>query len=156
MLNISKHISYKEATQSDVAKRLGIANDPDANQLLCMQEVATRIFEPIRDHFGLPIYISSFFRSSALNKAIGGATGSQHLKGQAIDMDADMFSGLTNQQIFDYIRVNLDFDQLLAEGIKLDGTPDWVHCSYVSEDKNRHQVLKMIMINGIKTYEDYN
>jgi zinc D-Ala-D-Ala carboxypeptidase len=155
MIKISDHISYDEATRSDLAKRLGIVNDPTPVQIQSMQEVATRVFEPLRDHFGVPIYISSFFRSPLLNKAVGGAPASQHLKGEAIDMDADNFGRITNKQIFDYIKDHLDFDQLIAEGIKTNGTPDWVHCSYVSPDRNRHDVLKMTIVNGQKEYETY-
>jgi zinc D-Ala-D-Ala carboxypeptidase len=140
MDNISKHITYNEATYSDVAKRLGIDNTPDADQLLCMQEVATRIFEAIRDHFDVPIYISSFFRSSALNKALGGAETSQHLKGEAIDIEAHKYGSITNKQIFDYIKDNLEFDQLLWE-FGTETEPDWVHVSYTTSKPNRKQVL---------------
>jgi zinc D-Ala-D-Ala carboxypeptidase len=154
MVNISTHISYLEATRSDTAKRLGISNDPNAEQLVCMQDVATRIFEAIRAHFCVPIYVSSFFRSSALNKAIGGATSSQHMKGQAMDLDADMFGIITNRQIFDYIKDNLVFDQLIDECIGPDGTGGWVHVS-LNGDNNRGEILVMHMEGNKKVYEKY-
>ena len=154
MDNISKHITYKEATQSDTAKRLGIINDPDANQLLCMQDLATRIFEPLREHFGVPIYISSFFRSKVLNKAIKGATSSQHMKGQAMDIDADMFGQVTNKQIFNYIKDNLVFDQLIDECIGEDGTGGWVHVS-LNGNNNRGEILTMRIVDNKKIYTKY-
>lgn len=154
MINISTHITYKEATQSDTAKRLGITNEPNAEQLLCMQDLATRIFEPLRAHFCVPIYISSFFRSIDLNKAIGGATSSQHMKGQAMDIDADMFGIINNRQIFNYIKDNLVFDQLIDECIGPDGTGGWVHVS-LNGDNNRHEVLVMHMDGNKKIYEQY-
>lgn len=142
MDNISPHISYAEATHSDTAKRLGLPNIPYPTQLECMQELATRIFEPLREHFGVPIYISSFFRSERLNKAIRGAKGSQHMLGEAMDIDAEKFGGVTNKQIFEFIRDNLEFDQLLWE-FGTDEEPDWVHVSFTTRKPNRNQVLKI-------------
>jgi hypothetical protein len=152
MINISPHITYEEATHSDVAKRLGILNEPDGHQLLCMKDIATRIFEPLRANFCIPIYVSSFFRSSALNKAIKGAKGSQHLLGQAMDLDADMFGIITNKQIFDYIKDNLIYDQLIAEGL-VEGSlePRWVHCSYDSK-LNRGEILICEIVNNKPKY----
>jgi zinc D-Ala-D-Ala carboxypeptidase len=137
MESLSKHISYEEAIHSDTAKRLGILNIPNAEQLINMRNLATRIFEPVRAHFNVPIYISSFFRSSALNKAVGGATASQHManNGAAMDIDADRYGGITNQQIFDFIKDTLDFDQLILEN-------GWVHCSY-KEKGNRKQIVNV-------------
>lgn len=142
MTIISKHISYNEATRSDTAKRLGIDNTPNADQLLRMQDLATRIFEPIREHFGKPIYIASFFRSSALNKAVGGATKSQHMLGEAMDIDASTFGEVTNKEIFDYIKDNLEFDQLIWE-FGNEEEPDWIHVSYTTSKDNRKQIIKL-------------
>lgn len=156
MENISLHISYKEATHSDVGKRLNIDNTPNEKQLQCMQDIATRVFEPLREYFGVPIYISSFFRSKALNKAIKGATGSQHMKGQAMDIDADnsKYGFVTNGEIFDYIRKNLVFDQLILENVSEDGTGGWVHVS-LNGDSNRGEVLTMKIIDNKKVYERF-
>jgi zinc D-Ala-D-Ala carboxypeptidase len=153
MNNISQHISYGEAVHSDTAKRLGIQNVPDETHLVSMRIVAEKIFEPLRVHFGVPIYISSFFRALELNNAIGGATNSQHMKGEAIDIDAEVFGKVTNKQVFDYIKGNLNFDQLIYEGIRSDGSADWVHVSYINEIVNRKQVLSMKMVGNLKVYE---
>jgi hypothetical protein len=93
-----------------------------------------------------PIYISSCFRSKALNKALGGAKNSQHMAnyGAAMDLDSQVFGGATNRELGDWIRENLDFDQLIYEGWDEDYDDyAWIHCSYVDEERNRNQVLVM-------------
>lgn len=138
--NISKYITYSEAIHSDTAKREGIANKPDKVQLQAMKLVAGMIFEPVRIHFGVPIYISSFFRSAELNKILKGSKTSDHVKGKAIDMDADRYGGVTNKEIFEYIKDNLEFDQLIWEyGTK--DNPAWVHCGYRTKDTNRNMII---------------
>tara|TARA_Y100001937_G_scaffold68670_1_gene93825 strand:+ start:33 stop:491 length:459 start_codon:yes stop_codon:yes gene_type:complete len=150
-MRISKHISYNEAVHSATAKRRGIENIPNENQLDNMYRVAEFIFEPLRLYVGGAIKITSFFRSEELNTAIGGSTKSQHCKGQAIDID-DVFGYKTNYEMFTYIRDNLDFDQLIYEFGSNDN-PDWVHCSYVSKKENRNRVLRAIRENGKTRYE---
>lgn len=135
---ISKHITYEEATKSQTAIRKGIENVPSVAELTAMKLVAEKIFEPLRDHFDIPIGISSFYRSKALNKAIGGAPNSQHCKGEAMDIDADIFGGVTNTRIFEWIKNNLEFDQLIREY----GENGWVHVSYKASG-NRNQVLEI-------------
>jgi len=148
-MNISEHVSLKEATRSNTAKRLGIENMPDNETLITMQITAEHIFEPLRDKFNEPIYISSFYRSPELNKAIGGSTSSQHCKGEAIDID-DVYSKASNADFFNYIKNKLEFDQLIWE-FGDDENPAWVHVSY-SLGKNRMRVLKAIKENGRTKY----
>lgn len=98
----------------------------------------------------VPIRINSFFRGTALNKAIGGANGSQHTKGEAIDLDA--IKGITNADIFNYIRDNLDYDQLIWE-FGTDKEPNWVHVSYkMDSSKNRKRMLRAKKENGRTRY----
>lgn len=136
---ISKHVSYNEATRSQTAIRKGIENKPNAVQLEAMKLVAEVCFEPIREHFGVPIAISSFFRSEALNTFVGGSKTSAHCKGEAMDLDADG-SSITNKQLFEWAKANLKFDQLINEYPDKDGNPSWVHISY-SKHGNRNQVF---------------
>lgn len=138
MKNISKYISYEESVTSQTATRNKIINVPNAEQLICMQVVATKCFDVVREHFGVPLRVSSFFRNLLLNNSIGGVKSSQHCKGQAIDMQG--MGGVTNKMIFDFIKENLDFDQLIWE-FGNDENPAWVHVSYVSPEKNRKQIL---------------
>ena len=150
---ISKNISYKEATHSTTAKRLCIDNTPNADQMSNMRYVAEGIFQPVREHFGVPIYVSSFFRSEALNTAIRGSASSTHKKGEAMDLDADVYGKITNAQIFHYIKDNLEFDQLIWE-FGTDQNPAWVHVS-LSKRNNRNQILKAVKVNGKTHYEIY-
>lgn len=145
-MDISPHISYKEAVYSDTAKRLGIINIPDFEQLSKMVTVANEIFEPVRKHFGVPIHVSSFFRSAELNKVIGGSKTSQHVLGEAMDIDADKYGKITNRQLFNYIKDNLKFDQLIWE-FGTDKEPDWIHVSF-KKSNNRGEILK--------AYRDFN
>jgi len=150
-MKISEHISMKEALRSNTAKRLGIDNMPDNDTLLTMQITAQHIFEPLRNKFKEPIYISSFYRSPELNKAIGGSSRSQHCKGEAIDID-DVYSKATNANFFNYIKDKLEFDQLIWE-FGDDENPAWVHVSY-SLGKNRMRILRAIKENGRTKYID--
>ena len=152
-MRISKHISYKEAVHSATAKRRGLENIPSEDQLHNMYKVAEFIFEPLRLYVGGAIKITSFFRSPEVNTAIGGSSKSQHCQGQAIDID-DVFGHKTNYEMFNYIRENLDFDQLIYE-FGTNDNPDWVHCSYVSKKLNRNRVLRAIRENGKTRYELY-
>ena len=150
-MKISEHISYKEATYSQTAIRNDIDNDPNVEQLKRIQLAAESIFEPLRKWVGGPVKINSCFRSAALNKRIGGAASSQHCanKGAAFDLD-DTYGHKTNAEMFNYIKDNLDFDQLIWE-FGTDENPNWVHVSY-NEDSNRGQILKACKVNGRTKY----
>jgi hypothetical protein len=150
MKNISNHISYKEGTHSNTATRRNIDNIPDDYQLANMEAIAANIFEPLREWTGGPIKINSFFRSPDLNTAIGGSSKSQHCEGRAIDID-DTFGHKTNAEMYNYIKENLNFDQLIWE-FGNDTNPDWVHVSYVSDDQNRNRCLKAERVNGKAVY----
>ena len=146
---ISKHISYKEGTNSVTAIRRGIDNTPNDEQLDNMVLLAEKVFEPLRVWVGGPIKINSFFRCPQLNKAIGGSTKSQHCHGQAIDID-DTYGKVANSEMYNYIKKNLDFDQMIWE-FGDDDNPAWVHVSYVSEDENRRRCLKAFKDKNNKT-----
>jgi hypothetical protein len=149
---ISKHISYKEATRSITATRLGIDNTPNEYQLQNMEIIAKNVFEPLREAVGGPIKINSFMRVEKLNQAIGGSSRSQHCQGRAIDID-DTYGHWSNAKMYKYIKTNLDFDQLIWE-FGSDDNPDWVHVSYVDVDSNRKRCLKAIKENGKTKYID--
>ena len=154
MKKISKHISYKEATFSQTATRKDIDNTPTPEILERMKAVAENIFEPLRAHVGGPIKINSFYRSINLNVAIGGAKSSQHTRGEAIDID-DTFGHMSNKEMFEFIKDELDFDQLIWE-FGDDDNPDWVHVSYVSSKNNRRRILKAEKQQGSTIYSIMN
>jgi len=159
-MKISKHISYKEATKSNTAIKYGINNKPSEWQLKNMQLVANKCFEPLREWYGSAIAVSSFLRSKKLNehKDIQGSKTSQHLQGLysgkeegAIDIDADVYNnGLTNAEIYFWIKENLTYDQLIWE-FGDDIEPDWIHVSY-RKGANRQMNLRAEFIDGKRKY----
>lgn len=148
MENISKHISYREATRSQEAQRYNKSNDPTEVQLTAMRELAERVFEPVREHFGVPIVVSSFFRSRQVNALIGGSENSQHCKGEAMDIDHESL----NADIFHFIKGRLEFDQLIWE-FGDDRRPAWVHVSYRATGKNRRETLRARKVGYKTIYE---
>ena len=150
MEKISKHISYKEAVKSNTAMRLNIDNTPGAYEITNMNGIAHNIFEPLREWVGGAIKINSFFRCVELNKAIGGSSKSQHCQGRALDID-DTYGHKTNAEMYEWIKENLDFDQMIWE-FGTEKNPDWVHISYVSPNENRNRCLKAERVNGKAVY----
>lgn len=150
-MNLSKNLSLAEVTKSATAKRRGIANEPSIEHLENLKALSEKIFQPIREEFMCPIFISSGYRSEALNEAIGGSKTSQHSKGEAFDLDADVYGVITNADIFNYITDRLDFDQCIWE-FGTDKNPDWVHVSYKKDGNNRGQILKAVRVNGKTSY----
>jgi len=141
-MQLSKNLALAEVMRSETAKRKGISNMPTPEHIENFKLLAENVFQPIREHFGVPIHISSGYRSKALNTAVGGSLSSQHCSGEAIDIDMDGTS-VKNAQIFNYIKDNLSFDQLIWE-FGTDSNPDWVHVSYESSGKQRKQILKAV------------
>ena len=150
MEKLTKHVSYKEGVHSITALRLGLKNDPSDKHLQNMKLLSEKIFEPLRTHVGGPIKINSFYRGPELNKAIGGSEKSQHCHGQAMDID-DTFGHASNAAMFDWIRANLDYDQMIWE-FGTDENPDWVHVSYVDPGSNRNRCLKAYRDGGKTKY----
>ena len=137
--DISEHITYVEATVSATAMRYGIENTPTEHQLFAMRIVANSCFEPLRQWYGKPIRIGSFFRCTLLNEKVKGSSTSQHCKGEAIDLTAG--SKEENKKLFDWCKANLVFDQLIWEYGNTSG-PDWVHISF-RQGQNRNMVVKI-------------
>ena len=148
-MKISEHLELSELTRSESAKRNGISNMPTPEHIENFKILATKVFEPIREHFGVPIRISSGYRSAELNKCIGGSTTSQHSTGEAIDIDQDGTS-ITNKQVFDYIKDNLAFDQLINEF-----NYAWVHVSYKANGKQRGEILEAYKVGPLTKYRLY-
>lgn len=145
MNNISAHITYAEATRTSAKAD----NTPNAEQLAAMKLLAVNVFEPLRDLVGRPIIITSMFRSAKVNGVIGGATTSQHCKGEAMDIKLPG----QNKSLFEIILNQLPFDQLIWE-YGTDKEPAWVHVSYKATG-NRKQVLRAIWDHGKLKYIPY-
>lgn len=153
-MKLSKNLTLAEAVRSETAKRIGIDNKPTKEHLENLKLTAEKLFQPIRDHFEKPVYVSSMYRSERLNRALKFASKtSLHMTGQAIDIDMDHTS-ISNKEVFDYIKDNLDFDTLIWEFGDI--SPKWVHVSY-REGKNRNQILESYMNEktGLTSYKHY-
>jgi zinc D-Ala-D-Ala carboxypeptidase len=146
-MNLSAHVTRAEFEQSTSATNYGISNVMTDFDLERAKTLCERVFEPIRAHLNRPIKINSGYRSPALNKRIGGAKNSQHVLGEAVDLD------LHDRALFEWIIDNVDFDQLIFEG-GTENSADWFHISY-REGRNRKQVLRMVKKAGKSTYIPY-
>jgi zinc D-Ala-D-Ala carboxypeptidase len=138
---ISEHVTYAEATVTST----GMKNDPGPDELYAMHRIALEVFEPLRLWVGGPIKINSFYRSPEVNRKVGGSKTSQHVKGEAMDLDMDLVKGAkkTNAEVFKYIWSSLPFDQLIYEFGDAKN-PAWVHVSLSAKGKQRRQVLKAV------------
>jgi zinc D-Ala-D-Ala carboxypeptidase len=148
-VKLSEHLELSEVIRSESAKRNGISNMPTPEHIENFKILATKVFEPIREHFGVPIRISSGYRSAELNKCIGGSATSQHSTGEAIDIDQDGTT-ISNKQVFDYIKDNLAFDQLINEF-----NYAWVHVSYKANGKQRGEILEAYKVGPVTKYRLY-
>ena len=155
-MQLSKYFTLAELTPSGTAKRLGIKNDPTPAHLECLKGLSVNVLDKVREHFGKPIWVSSGYRSKALNEVTPGSSAtSQHCTGEAADLDQDgRGTGVTNKMVFDYIKDHLNFDQLIYE-YGTDANPDWVHVSWESTGKQRKQVLRCTRVNGKPVYTPY-
>ena len=148
-MKLSAHFDLCEFTRSESAKREGVSNMPTTEHLVNIKILCEQVLEPIRAKFG-PINISSGYRSSDLNHFIGGSLNSDHCKGRAADIDMDGHGGeVTNRMIFDYIKDNLDVDQLINEF-----NYSWIHVGYRGKD-NRNQVLDAVKQGGKTVYHNH-
>lgn len=134
-MNLSTHFTLQEFTDSPKAKEFGLENTPNAMQIAALQSLCDNILEPLRAHFNSSIRILSGFRCLELNKAVGGAPTSQHTLGEAADIHVQ---GVRNDDVWKFIVLNLNFDQVIAEKLREDdGNAGWVHVSHKREGKQR-------------------
>jgi len=150
-MNLTKNFSLNELTKSQTAERKGIDNTPSAEHQENLKSLCEMILQPIRDHFGQVVSVSSGYRSPELCTAIGSKITSQHAKGQAADFE---IFGVSNKELADYIDQNLDYDQLILEYWKGEDelNSGWVHCSFNTQG-NRKQYLRAYKENGSTKYE---
>lgn len=149
MVRLSKNFTLQEFTKSQTAIRQGLDNTPGEEHLYNAKELFVKVVQPVRDNFGVTV-INSGYRGPALNEAVGGSSKSQHCKGQAVDIECP---GTPNYDVANWIKENLDFDQLILE-FYTPGIPDsgWVHVSY-NHEGNRQSVLTAMKENGKTVYK---
>ncbi len=138
MTQLSKHFHLSEFTKSQTASRRGINNTPNGAQVQALKLLCEKVLEPVREHYGKPVVISSGFRSARLNRAIGGSRTSQHSKGEAADFE---IAGVSNVEVCRWMEKNLNYDQLILE-FYTPGLPNsgWIHVSF-SANRMRNQEL---------------
>ena len=148
-MKLSKNFTMAQFTKSQTAERKGIDNTPQGEHLDAAIALFENVVQPVRDHFG-PTVLNSGYRSHELNEAVGGSSKSQHCKGEAADIEVP---GVANAELAEWIRDNLDFDQLILEGYKK-GIPDsgWVHVSYKADGSNRKSILTADFTSGKDVY----
>jgi len=150
-MRLSANFSLAEMTKSQTATRKGIKNEPSTEHVENLIHLAETVLQPVREHFGKPVAISSGYRSPALCEAIGSSSKSQHAKGEAADFE---IHGVDNKELATWISKNTEFDQLILE-FYVPGDPNsgWVHCSAVKAGP-RKQVLKASKVEGKTKYEN--
>jgi len=149
-MKLTENFSLNELTKSQTAERKGINNTPSAEHQENLKSLCEMILQPIRDHFGQVVSVSSGYRSPDLCVAIGSSTKSQHASGCAADFE---IFGVSNKELADWIDENLDYDQLILEYWKeSDPNSGWIHCSFNSQG-NRKQYLRAYKENGSTKYE---
>ena len=149
-MKLSDNFSLNELTKSQTAERKGIDNTPGPNHQENLKSLCEMILQPVRDHFGQVVSVSSGYRSPELCVAIGSSTQSQHAKGEAADFE---IFGVSNKELADWINENLDYDQLILEYWKeSDPNSGWVHCSY-TDGSNRKQYLRAYKEDGKTKYK---
>lgn len=138
-MQLSQHFHLREFTRSQTAARRGIDNQPDQPAINALVMLCDTLLEPVRRNFGRPVVINSGYRSPALNRAIGGARGSQHVLGEAADIE---IHGIANADLALWIAGKLPFDQLILEAhVPGDPASGWVHVSLSSSKAQRQQQL---------------
>ena len=149
-MKLTENFSLNELTKSQTAERKGIDNTPSAEHQENLKSLCEMVLQPIRDHFGQVVSVSSGYRSPELCVAIGSSTKSQHARGEAADFE---IFGVSNKDLADYIDENLDYDQLILEYWKeSDPNSGWIHCSFNTQG-NRKQYLRAYKENGSTKYE---
>lgn len=130
---LSPHFSLAELTSSDTAVRRGIDNSPSAEAMSALLRTATGL-EGVRALLGVPVLVSSGYRSKALNELVGGQPASQHTKGEAADFTAPLF-GSPEKIVARLVKSALAFDQLILEFDR------WVHVSFTAKPRRQALVI---------------
>jgi zinc D-Ala-D-Ala carboxypeptidase len=148
-MNLSPNFSLHELTKSETALRLDIDNTPGEAETESLRLLCEKVLQPVRDHFGKGVKVNSGFRSSATNQATGGSKSSDHVKGQAADIE---IPGVANVDLAQWIMDNLDYTQLILE-FYTPGIPDsgWVHVSYDPNNLKKKE-LTATKVAGKTTY----
>lgn len=145
-----KYFTIDELTASATARKRGIKNVPNEEERLNLIALVAAVLDPLREKYGKPIHVSSGFRCAAVNKSVGGVTGSQHRKGEAADI-VTKEGAVGNFELGRLIVESGKFDQVIFENCgKDDLLPQWIHVSWKRTGALRGNVLKRV--RGEKIY----
>jgi hypothetical protein len=140
-MNLTTNFSLNELTKSEIALRMDLDNTPGEAEIASLKLLAEKVLQPVRDHFGKGVKCNSGFRASAVNQAAGGSKTSDHVKGQAADIE---IPGVPNAELAQWIMDNLEYTQLILE-FYTPGIPDsgWVHVSYDPNNLKKQELTAM-------------
>ena len=140
-MNLTANFSLHELTKSETALRMGFDNTPGEAEIEALRLLCEKVLQPVRDHFGKGVKCNSGFRSAENNAAVGGSRTSDHVKGQAADIE---IPGVPNAELAQWIMDNLEYTQLILE-FYTPGIPDsgWVHVSYDPNNLKKQELTAM-------------
>ena len=149
MTQLTTNFSLAELTKSETTLRFDMENTPGPVEIANLTDLAGKVLQPVRDHFGKGVKVDSGFRHPDVNAKVGGSKTSDHCKGQAADIE---IPGVPNAELAEWIKDNLEFRQLILE-FYTPGIPDsgWVHVSFVDGD-NKKQVMTATKKDGKTVY----
>lgn len=148
-----KYFTIRELTKSETAVRKGIDNTPSKEIEKSLTALINNVLDPLREKWGAPIRVSSGYRCPKLNKAIGGAAGSQHMKGEAADITSLSDSRNDNMALLQLLlNSGIVFDQVISEDVDSMGRPNWIHVSYTTKRANRKKRTTMKKVKGRTVY----
>lgn len=144
-MKLSPNFTLGELIASQAAARRGLDNTPSPQVIGALKDLCVHVLQPLREHFDRPVVVSSGYRSIAVNKSIGGASTSQHTKGEAADFT---IPGISNLAVCQWMQRNLQYDQLIYEF----GEGGWIHCSYRA-GRLRNEELSAVRRAGKTVYD---
>jgi hypothetical protein len=150
-MQLTKNFNVAELSRSEAATRKGVDNTPTPEAVENLRALAEKVLQPLRDAMGKPMRVNSAYRGPEANKAVGGSKTSQHMTGEAADIE---FDGFDNKKLAQKIvDLKLPFDQIILEFYK-DGDPNsgWVHVSHKRGGPQRGQVLRAVSEGGKTKY----
>ena len=143
-IQLTKNFTLKEFTRSSTATQMDIDNDPRLSVVYNLRTLCETVLQPIRNLWGSPIFITSGYRSAELNKAVGGATNSDHMYGTAADLRPIPYSPERCRQLFDIIKQMINTNQITVKQLIDEKNYSWIHISFQDgRTTKKNQILHL-------------